>query len=160
MPQNNIEKREIKMDNAELFPHIIDLLNQGHTVTLRLRGNSMRPFLEDRRDIAILKKPTDIVVGEPVLAEISKGVYVLHRIIDINGENITLLGDGNINTEHCTKSDVRAQVVGFKRKGREVADTIDSDKWKAYSRLWTALRPIRRYLLAFYRRWAKVFGPI
>ena len=80
---------------------------KGHTVTLRLRGMSMRPFLEDNRDKVLMKKATDPHVGDPVLAEITPGHYVLHRIIDIKNNDVTLRGDGNISTEHCHLNDVK-----------------------------------------------------
>ena len=160
MPESDSTKREIQLDNASLFPQIISLLEEGHTVNLKLRGFSMRPFLEDRRDTAVLKQVGAIVCGEPVLAEIVPGRYVLHRLINIDGDKATLLGDGNINVEHCRVSDIKAQVVGFYRKGRNTMDTVQGRKWLTYSKLWMFLRPVRRYLLGIYRRWVKVFGPI
>ncbi len=160
MRESNIEKRELKVSNAMLFPQIMALLEEGHTVSLKLRGFSMRPFLEDQRDTAVLRKATEIVCGEPVLAEITPGHYVLHRIIHIDGNNVTLLGDGNLTVEHCTKDDIRAQVTGFYRKGRLTLDSIYGRKWKTYSAIWMHLRPIRRYLLGIYRRWVKLFGAI
>ena len=102
MQQSNIQIREIQFSNAELLPEIVKLINEGHTVTLRLKGFSMRPFLENNRDKALLTKSKDIKVGMPVLAQISPGTYVLHRIFDIKGDNVTLLGDGNLNTESCS----------------------------------------------------------
>lgn len=160
MRENNIEKRELKVNNALLFPQIISLLEEGHTVSLKLRGFSMRPFLEDQRDTAVLRKANEVVCGEPVLAEIAPGQYVLHRIIRIDGNNVTLLGDGNLTVEHCTKQEIRAQVTGFYRKGRSALDSIYGRKWKIYSAIWMRLRPIRRYLLGIYRRWVKIFGAI
>lgn len=139
-------------DNAALLPEVIKLLNEGHTVTLRLRGFSMRPFLEDRRDSAILKKAENPIVGDPVLAEISPKHYVLHRIISIKGQHVVLRGDGNLTTEECLLKDVHAVAIGFYRKGRDIADMTTDKKWRAYSIVWTRLFPIRRYLLAIYRR--------
>ena len=66
MQQSNIQIREIQFSNAELLPEIVKLINEGHTVTLRLKGFSMRPFLENNRDKALLTKPKDIKVGQPV----------------------------------------------------------------------------------------------
>ena len=98
MTQDNIEVKKKAFANEIIIPEIIAMLNSGHSVTLGLRGYSMRPFLEDRRDKALLRKPTAITVGDVVLAEISPKRYVLHRIISINEDNITLRGDGNLNT--------------------------------------------------------------
>lgn len=160
------DKKGVKSDqtaipNAVLIPQVIQLIKGGHTVTLPLKGYSMRPFLEDGRDKALLTVPKDVKVGDPVLAEIAKGHYVLHRIVSIDGENVTLLGDGNLTPEHCKTSDIRASVTGFYRKGRKTLDRIDGKKWKRYSSVWVALRPVRRWLLAFYRRiWIPLFGTV
>ena len=46
----DIEIKKKEIDNKYLIPEIISMLNAGHTVTLGLRGFSMRPFLEDNRN--------------------------------------------------------------------------------------------------------------
>ena len=150
--------KSMQMENSLFFPIVIEEIKKGHTVTINLRGDSMRPFLESQRDKAILTSPQNLKVGDPVLAEVEPGHYVLHRIISIKGENVTLMGDGNLGCEHCKLKDFRAGVVGFYRKGRTKLDRIDGTKWKVYSWFWTRLRPVRRYLLAAYRRiWLKIF---
>lgn len=150
--------RNLQFENDKFFPFIIEEIKKGHTATILLRGNSMRPFLETERDKAVLTSPGNLKVGDPVLAEIEPGHYVLHRIISIDGKNVTLLGDGNIRCEHCTVDDFRAEVVGFYRKGRKKLDRTDGMKWKVYSWFWMRLHPIRRYLLAFYRYvWLNLF---
>lgn len=152
---------EMRFPNAMLLPEIVRLLNEGHTVTLRLRGFSMRPFLEDNRDKALMTKAVNPKAGDPVLAEIAPGRFVLHRIIRIENDDVTLRGDGNMLTEHCHLEDIKASVIGFYRKGSNKLDRIDSWKWKTYSWIWTRLFPIRRYLLAVYRRiWIPLFGAI
>ena len=121
------------MDNDQFLPQVVNLLQEGHTVTLPLRGRSMRPFLEDGRDKALLK--------------IAKGSFVLHRIIAIDGDDVTLRGDGNLNNEYCKIIDIRAKAIGFYRKGRNKLDSTDGCKWRIYSWWWTRLYSIRRYLL-------------
>jgi len=132
------------------------LLDEGHaTVTLPLRGRSMRPFLEDGRDKALLSLPETLhpddpqvlQAGDVVLAEIAPGRYVLHRLVQIDGDALTLLGDGNLSVEHCRRQDVLAVAVGFFRKGRSKADYVEGRKWRTYSWLWMRLRPVRRHLL-------------
>lgn len=136
------------MANEVLLPQVVQMLAEGHTVTLPLRGRSMRPFLEDGRDKALLvavKEPPR--VGDAVLAEISKGHYVLHRIVKIDGEDVTLRGDGNLGTESCRIEDIRALATAFYRKGRNEPDSVKGWKWRIYSWLWMKLLPIRRFLL-------------
>ncbi|GAB6975630.1 peptidase S41 [Prevotella falsenii] len=161
MPTNSIKPTKIQFENAVFLPEIVKILNEGHTVTLTLRGYSMRPFLENCRDKALLVKPSTIAIGDPVLAEITPKHFVLHRIVAINGESVTLLGDGNLLTEHCQKKDIVGAVIGFYRKGRTTLDRTDGRKWRCYSYVWTRLRPIRRYLLGIYRKiWIPLFGVI
>lgn len=156
MPQNTNRKSEIRINNSILIPEIIKLINEGHTVTLTLKGFSMRPFLEDGRDKALLVQVKNPKVGDPVLAKTSFSTYVLHRIIKIEGNNVTLRGDGNLSDESCKYQDICASVEGFYRKGRTKLERTDGIKWKVYSWIWTRLFPIRRWLLAFYRRiWIK-----
>lgn len=161
MQQDHSEVKEIKFSNAELLPEVIRLMDEGHTVTINLRGFSMRPFLENDRDKALLTKAKEIHKGDVVLAETAPKHYVLHRIINIDGDHITLRGDGNLLEEHCQREDVKGFAIGFYRKGRKSIDKTNSFKWLLYSRLWTSLYPIRRYLLAAYRHiWLRFFKPI
>ena len=151
MPEVDIKTKEVKLANEIFIPEIVKMLNEGHTVTLKLRGISMRPFLEDDRDKALIIKAKNIKKGDAVLAEVSKHKYVLHRIIKIDGDDVTLRGDGNIYCEYCKVSDVKGFVIGFYRKGRNKIDKTNSLKWYIYSYMWCYLYPIRRYLLFLYR---------
>jgi hypothetical protein len=146
---NEIEINTKQLPNAEFLPFVVSQLNsvEGKTVTLPLRGRSMRPFLEDQRDKALLIACHQPKVGDAVLAEISKGHFVLHRIIGIANNQVTLRGDGNIGCEYCHLQDIQAKAIGFYRKGREKIDSTAGFKWKLYSWLWTRLFPFRRYLL-------------
>lgn len=155
----------IQLPNAEFLPHLCALVDEGHSVSIRARGRSMRPFLESGRDLAVLSKSESYKVGDVVLAEIEKGHYVLHRIDAIHTPQgiavqtatsdpearITLRGDGNVRgTESCLLRDIRCIASAFERKGK-VWHTSTSRFWRIYSRVWPALLPVRRYLLAAYR---------
>jgi hypothetical protein len=141
--------KTLSLPNAEFLPFVVSELEscKGKTVTLPLRGRSMRPFLEDGRDKALLIAAEVPKVGDAVLAEISKGHFVLHRIIRIDGDKVTLRGDGNLNVEYCKLGDVKAKAIGFYRKGRKRLDSTSGMKWRVYSWFWMRLYPIRRYLL-------------
>jgi len=140
-----------------VIPAVLQFIAEGHTVTLPLRGWSMRPFLEHERDKAILGKADNLAVGDIVLAEVDKArdFYVLHRLVRIDGDQMTLLGDGNLKPEHCRRQDIRAKALGFQRKGREKVDRPEQMKWRLYAAYWMR-QPlfVRRCLLAIYRRLA------
>ena len=156
---NKMKIREVAVQNAVFIPAVLKFIEEGNTVTIPLKGFSMRPFLEDGRDKALLTRVGELHAGDPILALVDHKRYVLHRIVKIEGDNMTLLGDGNLRAEHCKTGDAVAAVVGFYRKGRTKLDPINGRKWKTYSWTWMHLRPIRRWLLAFYRHlWIPVFG--
>ena len=136
--------------NDVFIPFVLEELKQvpDKTAVINLRGNSMRPFLKNERDKAVLVLPKGpCQKGDAVLAEVSPKHFVLHRIVNIDGDKITLRGDGNLGDEHCLASDIRAKAVGFLRKGRTTPDLTTGRKWRLYSWFWTRLYPIRRYLL-------------
>ena len=112
----------------------------------------MRPFLEDRRDCVVLSPVSGALhEGDAVLAELTPDHYVLHRIIGIEAEKITLMGDGNISgTEHCLKSDVCGVVTEYLRPNGHVL-MADDPALQRRIRLWRRLLPIRRWLLFIYK---------
>jgi hypothetical protein len=87
-----------------------------------------------------------------ILAWVNGTHYVVHRIIRIDGDHITLMGDGNIaGTEHCLRSDVKAIATHVVDAKGEIHDLYN--RWRQWgARLWFLLRPVRRYILAIYRR--------
>ena len=59
----NIDIRHIKVANNRFLPEVIRMIGNGHSVTIPLKGYSMRPFLEDDRDKAILSEVEILNVG-------------------------------------------------------------------------------------------------
>lgn len=141
------------------MPAFASLISEGRTITFIVKGNSMRPFLESERDKVILSPCGEIKAGDVILAKTNKKVYVLHRIVRIDGKTITLQGDGNVGyTEKCHRDDVVGIAKGFYRKSHGYPDYTDGRKWIIYSFIWTHTIFMRRYLLAFHRRiWLKLF---
>lgn len=131
---------------------VAEAVSAGHTATLPLRGFSMRPYLEDNRDKALLAPVPDVLkVGDVILAEIAPKRYALHRIVSIDGDNVTMYGDGNFSPEHIKRNNVLAIALGFYRKGSDKLDSVESRWYKMYWRTWVKLRPMRRYLLMLWR---------
>ena len=143
--------RTVKIPNDILLGQVRQLINKGHTVTILVKGNSMRPFLEGGRDSVELAYAGTLKKGDIVLAEITPGKYVLHRIIKIYGTSLTLMGDGNLReTETCSAENIAGITIAVIRKGKKI--DCRSRKWKNLSMFWFTMRPMRRYLLAIYRQ--------
>ena len=71
------------MPNDVLLGEVRKLIKEGHSVTLRVKGNSMLPFIYGGRDNVRFVNCSDYKVRDIVLAEVSKSVFVVHRIISI-----------------------------------------------------------------------------
>lgn len=136
--------------NDVLIPEIVRLISEGSKVTFTPKGMSMLPFIRGERDSVVLGAANDIRIGDIVLAQVGTS-YVIHRIVDMNDSVVTLMGDGNIiGTEKCRVSNILAMAEKIIRDGKEI-DCRSKGHWrKAW--VWGKLKPIRRYLLAIYRR--------
>ena len=136
--------------NDILVPELVRLVVEGSRVNFVPKGGSMVPFIRGEKDSVVLVKPDEVEVLDIVLARIN-ATYVIHRIIAMDGEAVTLMGDGNISgVEYCRKSDILAKVAAIVRNGREIGCTGWKHRVKA--KIWMALLPVRIYILAIYRR--------
>ena len=50
-------KKQVSLPMSELSPVIEQCIENGSEVIINITGNSMRPFLKDRRDQVVLIKP-------------------------------------------------------------------------------------------------------
>ena len=140
------------MTDNEIIDEAIRLVREGVSVTLPVNGNSMLPFIIGGKESVILQRHGQTAVGDVVLAWVDGKRYVIHRVIRIDGNLVTLMGDGNlIGTEHCSLSDIKAMATHVVDEQEHIYYLYN--KWRKHAaRMWFWLRPIRRYLLAIYRR--------
>ena len=142
-PQSSDRKT---IGDENYFALVDDLLKEGREVVITPKGNSMLPFIRNGRDEVVLTRlvrPAEI--GDILLVKIVDR-FIMHRVFAVDGDAITLMGDGNVyGKEHCSHSDVIGIVTEVRRSGGRV---IKPGKGKA----WRLLRPFRRYILAIYKR--------
>jgi len=149
------------VDNIELLGEIERLLAMGKLVEMTPSGRSMLPFIKGDRDTVTLERCETLNVGDIALAKITANsgkiaemqltkYYVLHRVIAIDGDDVVLMGDGNITgQERCKTSDVIGIVVG-------IHDEKGNAKRLSKGRIWYRLLPIRKWLLKAYRKIEKI----
>ena len=137
--------------DEQILSEAISLVNEGVQVTLPVNGRSMYPFIIGGRESVVLVKPEGLRVGHVVLAQVEGGRHVIHRIVQLEGDRVTLMGDGNLRgREHCSIGGVRAlaiQVVGKTGKKRPLYGFCGN----LCAKIWYVARPVRRYLLKIYR---------
>ena len=136
----------------EIIQSAIKLVQEGLRVTFPVKGYSMLPFIIGSKESVDLVKPENILVGHVVLAWVDGCRFVVHRIIEIKGDEVVLMGDGNIaGVEHCRLEDVAALAINVVTpKGKH--HSLYSPWRVRASRLWWRLLPLRRWILAIYRR--------
>lgn len=140
-----------RLPNEVLLGEMERMLAAGRDVVMVPKGRSMLPFIRGEVDRVLLKQvpQSQLKVGDIVLAHVGE-TYVMHRIINLKGDQVTLMGDGNLRgTELATRSEVVGVVMEIiTPEGRHCMPTSG---W-----LWRRLLPIRKYLLKIYRKWNKL----
>ncbi len=146
-----------KISDNEIIRNAVQLVNEGMRVTFPVKGYSMLPFIIGGVESVDLVKPENLRVGHIVLAWVEQQRYVVHRIIQIEGERVTLMGDGNIaGVEHCLLSDVAALAINVV-DAKDVHHPLYAPWRDQAQKLWWYLLPIRRWILAIYKRtWLKI----
>lgn len=145
-------KENKTLPTNEVISGVITALETVPRVVLPVRGTSMLPFIIGDVDSVELVKTQSVEVGDVILAWINGSRYVVHRVIKVDGDNVQLMGDGNLGgVEHCKISDVvaRAEYV-ISPNGRRA---YLYSPWRVRaSRFWWKIKPVRRWILAIYRR--------
>lgn len=129
------------ISNQSAFSQARDLLLEGESVRIAVRGQSMLPFFQSGSTILLRPiREEDFRVGHVVMAESAPGRFVVHRIHRLEGDRVILLGDGNL---YGTESMPREKVYGIVDCG-----------WLhlRLAALWRIMQPLRRYPLAVLRR--------
>ncbi len=126
--------------NRELFSIVRDTLLEGNTVRVAVNGQSMLPFFRSGSTITLRPiREEDVRKYNVVMADAGHA-YVVHRIIDVGEEFVTLLGDGNY--------------IGTERVPREkIYGVVECSATHLFlAKIWLWLRPVRRFPLAIFRR--------
>lgn len=140
---------KVVLPNEVLLGEVVRLIGEGREVVMTPKGNSMLPFIRGEVDRIKLVQPDKLCVGDIVLAYFGNR-YILHRIVAINGDEIILMGDGNLkDTEQGNRSDVVGKVVEI-----ITPDNRQHKPRKAW--LWRHTLFFRKYLLKIYRKWVKL----
>ncbi len=132
--------KTLVISNRELFSIVRDTLLEGKTVRVAVKGESMLPFFRSGSTITLRPvEAKDIRKYAVVMADAGDN-FVVHRVIEVGDEAVTLLGDGNyIGTERVTRD--------------KIYGVVDCSALHLFlAKIWLWMRPVRRYPLALFRR--------
>lgn len=142
--------KKVVLPKDVLLDEVAHLLSEGRDVTMVPKGVSMLPFIRGDKDSVVLRKKNVVRVGDIVLARFG-GKYVMHRVVAVEGNSVTLMGDGNLQgVEQGDMSEVCGTVV-------EIVSPKGCHRKPSKGKLWRRLLPVRRYLLKIDRKWHKIF---
>lgn len=129
-------------------------LREGKSVKILADGTSMLPFIIGGRDYAEIVPLPENEVPQLWNAYLFKynGKYIIHRFIGKDGEIFRMLGDGNLKyEERVSREDIIGVLSKIHRPKGKPVDTT-TKKWRRTGKNWNKFLPVRRYLLAIYRR--------
>ena len=143
------------VSNDLFFADVVASLREGRTVTIPVKGYSMLPFIRGGKDLVELDvpraplQPYDIVLFH--VGTESEGRWVMHRILKVEGDNLTIMGDGVYRgREHVKSSQVYARAIKIIRAGKTPVDPYSKKQVRLF-RFWYVIRPLRPFILKFYR---------
>lgn len=138
------------LESQEYISSLRELVKDGREVQLPVAGNSMSPFLVDRRDVIWFEQPDSPVRrGDMVFYERPTGDFIMHRVHHVSEEGVYLVGDAQTVVEGPLDDGcIFARVTRVQRKGRMLSKK--DFLWRFFAGPWLALRPARRLLLKVY----------
>ncbi len=139
--------------NDILFSNVKSDIKAGKEVKITAKGNSMLPFIRTG-DTVVLGKAHRLRTGMVVLVEPQEGVYILHRIVKLGENEMTLYGDGNLGIKEVVPyTSVVAVVKSVCRGSKQIF--YGSLNWKVRNFLWPKNKFLRKYSLKIYRKTQK-----
>lgn len=133
-----------------IMAEAIRMVECGVSITFPVNGRSMLPFIVGGKDSLVLVKPDAVKVGDVVLALVEENRYVIHRVESVEGDFVTLMGDGNLlQREHCKMSGVKAVATHVVNKDGN-RRSLNAGGLCFAAKLWVMCLPIRRWLLKLY----------
>lgn len=138
--------------SAELFVEQLHAaFDDGLSVRFTPSGVSMLPTIIGDSDIVTLSPPDEIRCYDVVLFCRPSGELVLHRVIGIRDDCLTISGDNQYTIERITREDVIAVMTALTHKEREI--DLDGVRY----RLRVRFLMIKKHLRRFASRCVRVF---
>jgi hypothetical protein len=106
----------------EILPLVEEQVKVGGYFYLIPKGVSMLPTIKGDVDTVTLEAPDSLKSGDIVLYKRENGQVVLHRIVKIIGDELTLCGDAQMDFELGIKADDVVARVREIKKGERIIE--------------------------------------
>lgn len=144
--------------NSIILASVEELVAEGKSVDLRVKGSSMRPFVRNGQAVVLLKPiPEQGLRRGMVVMFRYNGQPVLHRIMRIEkGGRLYIEGDGNYRrVEVVEPEDVVAYVAEVELVGRKRKVVYGSPRWYVRSAWSLSVKALRTLAITVKRA---IFG--
>ena len=129
----------------EMSPVIEEILSSGGKVRIVASGNSMEPVINDGQDTVVLQGiGKKLQKNDIVLFKRKNGKLVLHRIIAVDVDSVTLRGDNQWTMETVDKSAVIGILESIERDGKTFC--ADGDYFEKHKKYLPLIRWKRRII--------------
>lgn len=151
-----MEKKTI--NTREYVGLLKQLVEESETVSMRIVGSSMSPFLIHDRDLITFKAPErELKKGDMVFFQRESGQYVMHRIYAVKPDGYYMVGDAQTEIEGpISREQIFAVIIKVRRKDKwmEPGDFW----WDFFERVWINIIPVRKAVVVFYSLVYKLRG--
>ena len=128
----------------EIVALVEEQLSTGGKAEFYPRGTSMLPLIREGRDSVILTSVTGpLKKFDLPLYKRQNGQYVLHRIVSVDKDRYTLVGDNQFDLERGLPHDRVVAVVSHIRRGGRLI-SVNNPAYRLYVILLHLTRPLRR----------------
>lgn len=136
----------------EVTDSIKDILNDKGIYTGLTMGSSMWPLIHQQRDnIIVVKNKGRLKKYDVPVYTDNSGRYIMHRVIEVREKDYVIVGDNLLVKEYVPDEKICGVLVGFYKNGKKYIDCQNSRLYKAYSKIWVALLPVRPVILFVHR---------
>lgn len=152
--------RHVKsIKSAELFPAVIELLQNDQKVRISVTGDSMMPFLREDTDSVELSGASydKLRFGQIPLIRRDSGQYILHRLIRKSGGSFYIAGDAQFWIEGPLRPDQLVAIVTRVWRGDS---PLSPFFWHTLSYLWWFRLPAYYVLRKPYRLLKRIYRAI
>lgn len=142
------------LSTQELMPLIGDILKTSERVRFTVKGNSMYPILRSDRDEVEVVACENVRKYDVVLYKRKDGSYILHRVLKVKGDILSIAGDFEQELETPVYKDQVIAKVDNIIRGKKII-SCKSSIYKTYCVLWAIAIKNRRKILKLLKKLRK-----
>ncbi|MEE3450590.1 MAG: S24/S26 family peptidase [Acutalibacteraceae bacterium] len=165
------DNKVLSVSIRELMPVIMEQIENGQTVSLKIKGISMQPYLMNNKDTIFMVSPKDHTpkIGDLYMFRRQDGSYAMHRLSRINSDGTyDFVGDNQyLHDCNLTKDQFVAYVPKAIRNGKEISCEKGLLRFymtkrmifrREHPKTAQSLSKVKMYISLFIHNPTKIFG--